>query len=163
MKGLCTVANGEYVQFLVTDDQPEVGHYYFIESATEGTSAQNKLFHSLTMEYFRSGMHSYNCSDYGDFKDQIKRKLGEGFECFIYAEIGNNGKAYLQEAKTSDEIPNHIMKDEDMKGMIRGKLKSWANYTLKQRKKCIDNVITEMLQAGVNTKKFDEILKGIER
>lgn len=163
IKGMCSVASGEVVQLIVQGSElPEVGHYYFLESATEGTGAQNRLFHSLTMEYFKSGMHSYDASNYGDFKNQIKRKLGEGFESFIYADIGNNGKAYLQEAKKAGDIPKKIMNDPEMKALVRGRLKSWSDYTLKQRKKCIDNVITEMLNAGVNTTKFEEILKGID-
>ena len=168
LKGLCSVASGEVVQIIMqTSEMPEVGHYYFLESAAEGTGAQNRLFHSLTMEYFKSGMHSYNASNYHDFKNQIKRKLGEGFESFIYAEIVGDGeeyldKAFIKEVKKKEDIPDYILEDKDMRNMVRGKLKSWSDYTLKQRKKCIDNVITEMLNAGVNTPKFEEILKGID-
>ena len=166
IKGMVTVATGEVVQLLVQDSEmPEVGHYYFLESATEGTGAQNRLFHSLTMEYFKSGMHSYNADNYQDFKNQIKRKLGEGFESYVFIDMVFDGKAThpkMFEVKKLEEIPDHIKLDIHMNDMVRGKLKSWSNYTLKQRKKCIDNVITEMLNAGVNTKKFEEILKGIE-
>ena len=34
-------------------------------------------------EYFKTGMHSYNAVNLSDFKNQIKRNLGEGFEGFV--------------------------------------------------------------------------------
>jgi hypothetical protein len=166
IKGLCTVSTGSVVNLLVEGELPEVGHYYYLESATEGTSAQNKTFHALVMEYFKSGQHSYDCSDFADFKNQIKRHLGAGFEGFVYIDIKTDkktGKTHYKmfDVKKIEQIPLYIREDPDMKDMIRGKLKSWSNYTKKQRKNTIDNVISEMHQAGVNTPKFEEILKGL--
>ena len=48
-----------------------------------------------------------------------------------------------------------------MKQVIRGKLKSWSDYSKKERMKTMDILIKEMLQVGVSSKKFDEILEGI--
>jgi hypothetical protein len=42
------------------------------------------------------------------------------------------------------------------------RLKSWADYSKKERQMTIDNLISEMFQAQVQTKKFYEILKGLE-
>ena len=163
MKALVTVASGEVVQLLMTDELPEVGHYYFLESATEGTGAQNRAFHALTMEYFKSGMHSYNADSYDNFREQIKKSLGIGFEGFVYIDWDLEHTHYkMYDVKNKEDIPERILKDPDMKDMIRGKLKSWSKYTQKQRKQTIDNLIAEMLQAGVNSKKFQEILKGMK-
>ena len=71
-------------------------------------------------------------------------------------------KSRINGAKKYMEIPEYIRKDPDMKNMIRGKLKSWADYTKKQRISCIDNLITEMDEVGVNTKKYQEIREGME-
>jgi len=166
MKGLCTVSTGDVVNILVTgDDMPEVGKYYNLEDAIEGTSAQNRTFHALTMEYFYSGQSSYSADNYADFKNQIKRHLGEGFECFVYAELYLKSddiySVRMKDAKTKNDIPQDVLTDPDMKDMIRGKLKSWSDYTKKQRKNCIDAVINEMMQCGINTAKFQEILKGM--
>ncbi len=168
MKGLVTVSTQSVVNLLIEGELPEVGHYYYLESATEGTSAQNKTFHALTMEYFKSGQHSYNADSYDDFKNQIKKSLGAGFESFVYIDkvldndaVGDHYKMF--DVKTKEDIPDYILNNSYMKDMIRGKLKSWSCYSKKQRKNCIDNVINEMLQAGVNSKKFEEILKGMEK
>ena len=168
MKALCTVASGEAVQLLITGgDLPEVGAYYNLEHAIDGTSAQNKTFHALVMEYFYSGQSSYSADNFAAFKNQIKRQLGAGFDGFVYIDVQNNknrdGKAHYKmfDVKKLEEIPLYIREDDHMKDMIRGKLKSWSDYTKKQRKTTIDNVINEMLQAEIKTTKFQEILKGI--
>jgi len=160
MKALVTVASGEVVQLLMTDELPEVGHYYYLESATEGTGAQNRTFHALTLEYWKSGQHSYNADSYKDFKNQIKKSIGAGFEGFIYVSM-ENGIPKILDAETIKDIPEYVKTDLDMKNLIRGKLKSWSCYTKKQRKTTIDNVINEMMQCGINTNKFQEILKGM--
>jgi hypothetical protein len=166
MKALVTVASGETVQMLMTGGElPVVGAYYTLEDAIEGTAAQNRTFHALTMEYFKSGQSSYDADNYADFKNQIKRHLGAGFDGFVYVGIAHeadgHGHPKMFEVKRIDDIPVTIKNDKYMADMIRGKLKSWSCYTKKQRKNCIDNVINEMLQAGINTKKFQEILKGM--
>jgi hypothetical protein len=43
-----------------------------------------------------------------------------------------------------------------------GRLKSWAAYTKKERKETIDRVISAMIQSGVQTKKFYEIMEGLQ-
>lgn len=162
MKGLCTVASGEICQLLFTSGElPDVGAYYFLEKAEGGTGAQNRAFHSLLMEYWRSGMHSYDSKGFDDFKNQVKRHLGAGFEAYIYVDM-ENGVPKIRDAKTIEEIPDYIKTDPEFRDIIRGRLKSWSDYSKKERKSTIDNLITEMIEVGVNTKKFQEILSGLE-
>jgi hypothetical protein len=168
IKALVTVATNETVQLLITGGElPVVGAYYTLEDAVEGTAAQNRTFHALTLEYFKSGQSSYDADNYADFKNQIKRHLGEGFDGYVYIDVVLVGDNFdishykMYDVKNKSDIPEHVIRDPHMKDMIRGKLKSWSCYTKKQRKNCIDAVINEMLQAGINTKKFQEILKGM--
>jgi len=46
--------------------------------------------------------------------------------------------------------------------VIRYRVKSWKRYGRKERKESIDRLIAEMHQAGVQTRKFYEILQGLE-
>jgi len=108
-------------------DDLRAGQHYTAEPASSGTGAQNKAFHALVAEYWRSGCHSYNVYSAKDFKDAIKYYLGAGL-------------------------------DEST-----GEVKSWADYTKKERTETINALISEMHQAGVQTKKFYEILEGMER
>jgi hypothetical protein len=41
-------------------------------------------------------------------------------------------------------------------------LKSWSDYTKKERQLTIDNIINEMFLVGVKSPRFDEILQGME-
>ena len=161
MTGLCLESsNGEYT-FTFDGDTPEIGHSYILDSAVTGTGAQNRTFHALTLEYFSSGQHSYNAGSYADFKNQIKKSLGAGFESFIYVEMIYN-KPIIKDCKKYDDIPENVRNDPELRSLARGRLKSWSSYTKKQRKTTIDNVISEMLQCGINTNKFQEIMKGIQ-
>jgi len=47
--------------------------------------------------------------------------------------------------------------------VIKWRLKSWRDYSKKERMESIDRLIAEMVQAGVNSKKFSEILQGMEK
>lgn len=151
---------GNDYTFRFEGEAPEAGHKYQLESLVDGTQAQNKLFHSLLMVYYNSGLHSENGVDFHTFKDLIKKRLGGGFEAFIYAEI-IDGHPVIKHAKKKEDIPEEIRQDPHMKEMILGKLKSWSSYSKKQRKSTIDNLISEMIQVGVNSRKFQEIMKGI--
>ena len=62
----------------------------------------------------------------------------------------------IHKVKTLDEIPEGVPLSHKL-----GKLKSWAAYTKNERKKTLDRLISEMIQAGVQTKHFSEILEGM--
>ena len=146
---------------------PIVGRHYNLEDAVTGTASQNKAFHALITEYYKSGMHSYNNVDIVEFKKLIKKNLGAGFESFIYIEAVyeneyNIPNVKIKDAKKYKDIPLSVRNDKDYKELIRGKLKSWSDYTKKERMKTMDNLISEMKQVGVNSAKFEEILDGME-
>lgn len=145
---------------MVSGKPPVIGRKYVLEEAESATAEQSRLFHALVSEYWSSGMHSYQATDFDHFRDLIKQKLGAGFEKLVYADV-EDGKPVIIQVKRLDEIPSRILKDPDLKKMVLAKLKSWADYTKKERSQTIDKLIAEMVQAGVNTKRFQEILEGI--
>jgi hypothetical protein len=150
---------GEYTPN--STDLPVVGRYYTLEDAANGTGAQNRAFHALLGEYYKSGLCSYDCKSFDDFRNQIKRKLGPGFESYAYADIVK-GLPVLEVVDKYDEIPEVIRKDPRLREYVRGRLKSWADYTKKERRDTMDKLIAEMKMAGVNSKKFDEIMEGMK-
>lgn len=157
MKILIT-SEGQYMP--ESSDAPVVGCRYILEDCETGTGAQNKLAHSLIQEYFKSGCYSDTVSTWLELKDHLKKRLGEGFEAFVYVDPLNPNK--ILDAKTYNDVPEHVRFSVHKRDLIRGRLKSWADYNLKQRKKFIDNLICEMHTSGVQTKKFHEILEGID-
>ena len=123
-------------------DDLEIGKWYNAEPAATGTAAQNAAFHALVQEYWRSGCHSYNAVSFEHFRALIKLHLGAGAErfCNLVDADGN-------------PLPG---------GRFDYRLKSWADYTKKERRETLDRLIAEMHQAGVNSRKFYEILRGME-
>jgi len=137
----------------LSGNAPVVGKKYALEDITEGSGEQNRAFHALVGEYWKSGAHSYPAKNFDQFRDYIKRDLGAGFESYVYASPEG-----IKKVDTLDEIPAEYR----VPPYCLGKLKSWSKYTKKQRTETIDKLISEMHQAGVNTKKFQEILQGME-
>jgi len=153
-------APGEYIT--TSGEEPITGRSYALEDLSTGTAAQNRAFHALVGEYWKSGAHSYDAATFDDFRNQIKRSLGAGFESYAYAII-RDGKARIMVVKTWEEIPNGLRIDPEKRELIRGRLKSWSDYTKTERSETLDRLIAEMLQAGVNTRHFHEIMEGLDK
>ncbi len=111
-----------------------------------GSNEQNKAWHSLIGEYWASGCSSYH--SYEDMRDLLKLKIC-GAKEWVYLVDGRQ-----HTVKDYESIPNGCQKV--------GIPKSWSDFTKQERRDMIDFTIAEMIQAGVNTKKFDEIMKGLE-
>lgn len=150
--------SGEYIMH--SGKEPVVGRSYALEDATTGSGAQNKAFHALIQEYWRSGAHSYQAESFDVFRNMIKKNLGAGFEAFVYVEL-IDGRPVIKDAATYEEIPEHIRRDPELRNLARGRLKSWSEYTKKERMETLDRLIAEMHQAGVQSDKFQTILDGM--
>lgn len=152
-----TILITEEGRYLAEGEAPEVGRRYSLEDAISGTSAQNRLFHALITEYWKSGVHpTHGGEPWETIRNVVKRDLGAGFERFKYPVIVD-GHAEIMDAKSFDDVP------EESKPYCQGVLKSWTNYTKKQRKTTIDNLIQEMISVWVDTPKFNKILEELER
>jgi hypothetical protein len=149
IKILVTEVTGQGLTSLIESGTDEIkcGRSYHLEDATSGTGAQNRFFHMLVSELETSGLHSFN----GEVRDHVKLKLGEGFESYLFWD----GQRLVKVDKI-DDVPSDVRVDRNR---CFGKLKSWSDYTLAQRKKCIKRLIQYMIDAGVNSKRFDEICK----
>jgi hypothetical protein len=153
-------------------DPPDVGQKYVLEDAANATSAQNRAFHALLMVYWKSGAWSYEGSGYRpgmtytEFRDHVKRYLGAGFESYFVAElvevIPGHKDIRVNVYASWKKVPKHVRDDPNKGNYCRGRLKSWSDYTKKERRLTLDRLITEMHQVGVNGPDFDRILKGME-
>jgi len=94
-----------------------------------------------------------SCKTFQELKDFIKRDLGVGFENFVYATPEG-----IKRATTTDEIPEEYRTAQ----YTMGRLKSWRKYTKRERRETMDALIAQMLLEGVQTKKFNEIMMGME-
>jgi len=154
MRILCT-GNGTF-----TGDDLIEGRYYDAVEADTPTEAQNRAFHALLQEFWSSGLHSYNAKNFEEFRDYIKRDIGAGFEKFRYVVETKEGLKWGT-ARAAFDIPENVALDASGKPLAAGILKSWKKYSKKERKETIDRLINTMIQCGVNSKKFDEIIEGM--
>jgi len=146
---------------VVTGKAPAVGRHYVLEEAQSATSEQGRAFHALAQEFFRTGLHSYDVDNFEAFRNLLKRDLGAGFESYLYAYVDDEGLVQQRKVDKYFDVPAEIRKSPRVASMVYGKLKSWAEYTKKERTETIDRLISAMNQAGVNTAKFGEILAGM--
>ena len=154
MRILCT-GPGKF-----SGDELIEGRYYDAIEADLPTEKQNRAFHALLQEYWVSGVHSYNAENFKRFRDFIKRDLGAGFERYRYVEETESGLRW-RASRTRQAIPKTVARDADGNPLIGGVLKSWGDYTKKERTETIDRLINTMIQSGVNSRKFDEIIEGM--
>jgi hypothetical protein len=133
-----------------------IGREYLVEDAAHGTAAQNRLFHALVQEYFNSGLFSYEAKNAEQLKKAVKRYIGAGFEAF--AAVEKTGSATrIGMFDTIDETRKEAVWYGGSQ-VIRGILKSWAKYTMNERRDTITNLIAEMKTAGVNSARFEEMI-----
>ena len=131
------ISEGRY-----TGDDLVIGEEYDCTPVEDGTNNQNRAWHGLLAEYWRSCCHSYNARNFLHFRELIKLYLGAGAESY-YSLVDDNGQPIE-------------------KPVVRYRVKSWARYSKKERRESIDRLIAEMIQAGVTSNKFYEILNGLE-
>lgn len=113
----------------------------------QGTDEQNRAFHSLVGEYWRSGCSSD--ASFEDIKTRIKLQIG-GAEFFAYY----TDRTHVVESV--EQIPTGVK-------MVIEIPKSWSDFTKEERTFAIDSLMKEMVEAGVNSKKFDEIVGGMSK
>ena len=102
--------------------------------SSPGTEQQNRAAHALMKEYYISGMHS----------------APDNYTLEMF-------KVYL---KCLYGPPEYTI---EVKGKTKSVLKSWRNYTTKERGEFIDGLLAEMRQACTPlTKKMEKIIGGME-
>ncbi len=147
-------------------ETPIVGTTYELADYDDPTARQGRTFEALVTEYWRSGAWSYPSSGYRpgltlfEFRKLIKAKLGPAFEKVIFI---NRETGFWDECATPADLPDYIKTSPDKAKLAYGRLKSRTDWTKKELRNTIDNIITEGNQVGVNTKKWGEIIEGMEK
>lgn len=134
------------VRKIFQDSDKKAGGYVTIQISLPkkiGTDAQNRAFHALLGEFWSSGLSSYE--SFEDMRDTIKLRIA-GADEYIFIDGGR-----IRHVKTLDEV----------KGKYAEVPKSWVDFTRDQRKEAIDWVVKEAQMAGINSRKWDEIIEGM--
>ena len=152
---------------------PIVGRHYSLEDAESGSKAQNNTFHALidclyvwmlssdNFIHENGGIvYDFRCANKDDLKIIFKKRYGAGADYYKYV----NNKSGMTRAKTKEEIPQYAWDDFNSgnKDRINQILKSWGQYSKKQRSHLIDMTKTVMDHIGVDSKKYFEIMEGMD-
>lgn len=185
MKGLCLKVDGDGALFQIEGKQPAQGFYYNLEDLTSGTSAQNRAFHGLLTAFWywmrktdtwliENGdsvidLHSPNPDE---FKKMFKVRYGAWFCALDYVtddrKIVRIDNYYYKDGRkvrrTRDEmfglVPKEVLDDFNSGNVerVKGTPKSWGDYTKKERRHAIDNLLWIVDLSGCDDRKVREII-----
>ncbi len=171
LKGKCKkISESEFI-FTFLKDKPIEGRDYILEDLTEGTNAQNSLFHEILQQFYKwmlktdtfiieddGIIYDLRCSDWYNLKDKLKAKYGKGFSKIKYADIINE-KPKLCTADSFNDLPMHVREDfkDGNRERVEGKLVSWADYSKNQRRQLLDITLLIMDKFCVDSNDYIEL------
>lgn len=120
---------------------------------------QNNLFHSLLKCFWDSG-----CSSFESYKSMRfhYKDIAHLIEYVFQNDLKESTKQILWRAVKV--LPIEESERKKVIELLRGRIQivhSWAESTKGMAKIAIDQLLDDMHEAGVNSKKFEEILKGL--
>ena len=136
--------------------------FAYVEILTEKqykSRYQNALFHSLLSCFWDSG-----CSSFESYKSMRfhYKDIAHLIEYVFTNDLKESTKQMLWRAVKV--LPIEESERKKVIELLRGKIlieHSWAESTKGMAKIAIDQLLNDMHEAGVNSKKFEEILKGL--
>ncbi|MDC7224233.1 MAG: hypothetical protein PQJ60_10870 [Spirochaetales bacterium] len=149
-----------------------MGTVYTLEDATKGTGAQNRAFHALLNAFFdwmvkidtfqfedNGRIFDFRAPSAGDFRDLFKSKYGAGFSHIEYVD----DNLCMVRVKTLEEVPSNVIASFNYghRGRIKGVLKSWGDYTKKERKDAIDRLFDVIKAVSCHDRRVSEIMEGM--
>lgn len=136
--------------------------YAYVEILSEKqfkTRRQNSLFHSLLDCFWESGCSSFESKKSMRFH---YKEIAHLIEYVYENDLEESTKQMLW--KAIKLLPIEPSERAKVIELLKGKVQiehSWAESTKSMAKEAIDQLLRDMHQAGVNTKKFEEILRSI--
>lgn len=124
---------------------------------------QNKLFHSLLGIFWDSGCSSYETAD----KMRFHYKDIAGLITYEYISgLNKNTRLLLWKILLISKFKNLVPEQQNnrVNELLKGKVfkeKSWSYVSKKKATEAIQALIDDMYKAGVNSPKFEEVMKTI--
>lgn len=173
LKGKVIECSGKKATFYFEGKTPKVNSYYHIEEQ-EGKSLElNGLFHALYPEFYYWMFNNdqfifddggreldFRCETKWELRELLKQKYGEGT---VYKYADKDFKLCSQ--KDFYKIPQYVLDDFEAgnKKRIEVVLKSWRDYNEDQASRLVDIIIKLMNKLGVNTPKYNKIMKYLDK
>jgi hypothetical protein len=129
------------------------------------TTQQIRAAYAIMQELYASNLDSYRCRSFPDFKARLKHDLGAGLES-VTAAVREGDTYRLREFPLAEweRIRGAVCVGRNSAGepMVRGRLKSLADYTRAELRDYIDKLLSYCYRVGLDTPKFREIVRGME-
>ena len=137
----------------------EYGYLEVLEEKQYKSRQQNALFHSLLMCFWESKLSSFD--SYEELRNHYKRIA---HLCDVKWEntLPDQIKQMLWRAIKLLPIPKRYL--DEICELLRGRVvtwHSWSECSKEMARLTLDQLLNDMHEAGVNSKKFEEILKGL--
>ena len=138
----------------------EYGYLEVLEEKQYKSRKQNALFHSLLMCFWESKLSSFD--SYEELRNHYKRIA---HLCDVKWEntLPDQIKQMLWRAIKLLPIPKRYL--DEICELLRGRVvtwHSWADCSKEMARLTLDQLIGDMVNAGVNSKKFQEIMRDLD-
>ena len=138
----------------------EYGYIEVLDEKQYKSKQQNSLFHSLLMCFWESKLSSFD--SYEDLRNHYKRIA---HLCDVKWEntLPDNVKKILWKAIRLLPIPKQYL--DEICELLKGRVvtwRSWADCSKEMASITLEQLINDMTFAGVNSKKFQDIMRTLD-
>lgn len=137
----------------------DFGYIEVLDEKQYKTKKQNNLFHSLLMCFWESRLSSFE--SYEDLRNHYKR-IAHLCDVKFENRLKDTTKNILWRAIKLLPLPKSEL--DEIVELIKGRTitwRSWADCSKEMAKITLDQLINDMINAGVNSKKFNEIMREL--
>ncbi len=122
------------------------------------TSQQNRLWHSILREFWNSGQSSF--SSYKNMRDSYKERAG----LISLEKMDMSNELRQAQLKLYHLLPSGSLKEEQKSLIYSGRkiIHSIADATKEEMHIIIGMTLDDIAQAGVSSKKLDDIIKELD-
>lgn len=137
----------------------DYGYLEVLEEQQYKSKKQNALFHSLLSCFWESKLSSFD--SYEDLRNHYKR-VAHLCDVKFDNRLKDTTKNILWRAIKLLPLPKSEL--DEIVELIKGRTitwRSWADCSKEMAKVTLDQLINDMINAGVNSKKFNEIMREL--
>lgn len=141
------------------DISTDFGWIEVLDDKQYKSKKQNNLFHSLLMCFWESKLSSFD--SYEDLRNHYKR-IAHLCDVKFENNLPEQVKSILWKAIQILPIPKRYL--DEICELLKGRTvtwRSWADCSKEMARITLDQLISDMINAGVNSKKFNEIMREL--
>lgn len=146
----------EYLDKIKDDEKVNI---CFMDENELKSTKQRKAVHSLMFELWKSGATSFD--SYENLRDHFKSSCG----LISYDKNFLNNEMQQIQLKVYKMLPTQNLKDQHKRTILQGQkiVRSYSDATKEEASLMLTEVINYCYKVELNTKKFQDIMIGLDR